>query len=331
MNNKFFNNNKETTEEINCFSGIFDREIKRFLDSMDISSKDITTQLLSNDKYKDHIDYKNLSNIHLLCTAIAKVGLDFLELHLPNFFKKNKKEMERSPYNIYSSGVRKIVTHFSTSYLVQKVIPLFKLGDVLDVTEIYKNQTADFLKYFELFSKDLEKYLTNLDKGAEIAKSLDKANNGEKDYSSELTTRLYASLKTWITEEEFNDFLNNFENFLDTGIELIIVSPFELYLKIGKEGVIVIWKMLTAKDQNELLGKSQLEDLVNFSNHLYDNIKEETNELGILYEIRRLFKTTIQNYLNDFKIDQKSMRDLVTSKNKRKEFIHKFEKGTLLE
>lgn len=329
MENILFNSKKEEKKDtkINCFSSIFDRESERFLDCMEDASTDIIKDIYNKHEF-EFLEYDTLREIHNLCEIFTKIGFIFIEKHLSNLFKKNKKEIERSPYDIYSSGIRKVVTHLSNSYLVKKIVPLFKLGNVLDVVEIHKNQTADFLKYLEFFSNSFEKYATNLDKGSDIAKDLDKnANNGEKDYSSEMLTRLYATLKTWTTDEEFNTFIDNFEKFLDTGIELTIVSPFELYLKLGKEEIIVIWKMLTALSQNEITDKLKLEDSIEFSNHLYDSIKKEMDELGILYEVRRLFKETVKNYINDFKKNQESLRSLVKNKNERKDFIEKFEKG----
>lgn len=322
MENNFFENRKKEengNKKINCFPAIFDRESKKFLDCMDKASSNIIKDLWSNTS--NVIDYDKLKILHDFCDFSTQVGFMFIEKHLSNLFIKNKEEVERSPYNIYSTGLRKVTTRLSKSMLIKKVIPFFNLENVVDVVEIHKNQLSEFLKYLDVFFNEVEKYSTNLDSGTDKIKSEDK--------KSDLFIRLYATLKTWTVDDDFYTFIDNFNKFLNFGFELIIVSPIELYLKLGKDEIIVIWKMLVALDQEELRDSLNIADSIKFSDHLYNSIKDETRDLGIIHEIQKLFRETIKVYVDTFKKDQESLRSLIGSKEERKNFIEKYEKGTI--
>lgn len=330
------NKDNEEVWGFGCFDSMFSRESKRFMDSTDVASRVITQLLIADTKSKEEMDASAVEDIHLFCRFGLKIFLGFLSYHLENFYRSKKEDAERSPYNIYSSGIRRLVTRLEVSQLAKKFVPFFKLGDVFELLKVYKDQVSDFLKYFESFSKEFEVYMGNLDDGGDIVESTDKGvsddEKEENDYTNHLNARLYASIKTWPEETDFSSFIEDFEKLLETGVEITILSPIQLYLKLGKDGITIIWKALISNlEEINDNKKVEFKDLKEFSDHLYDSIKEESKQLGMLYEIDRLFKETVRQYVESFKDDQNILRSLVKGKNKRKRFVENFERRVYTE
>ena len=289
------------------------RELRRFHQAVDKA----IDQLLAA-KYEETRDYAAHRQFAGTCTFVKNVSraVDLVaDKMLPLFERRD----ERTNWEVYLSGLRKLCRDLPESYLFRFVLPLYGLEDVQGKVLSYTGRWLEGLHAAHKFFREAERYLGHLEQGEQIAGAYEAA--GGEDLA-----RLYASLKTWESDEEAQGFCDAVAEFLDTTLEVLVVGPIQLYLMLGRDSFTLIFKTLSVGRLADLReGDAEYAELLGLHEFVH-GLVENSATLAVLREVgARAGKL----YAQSLREEENRLRGQLPTRDLRRSFIRRYEAGVL--
>ncbi|HID95545.1 MAG TPA: hypothetical protein EYP53_05750 [Candidatus Latescibacteria bacterium] len=294
------------------FRKICKREIKRFHRAVNESIRDLLSQRF--DQAEGHEEFQRYVD---LCTTVKNIlrMIDPLIEKLPSLFAITG---ERSNWDIYLSGLAKLNRQLPESHLFGSLLSAYRLDELQEKLFAFSGRWLDYLSEAHKVLGQLDEYLDNTIKGREVMENF-------KTENEELL-RTYASLKSWETEEDLDQFFDDLADFLESSIEVFISGPLQLYLMIGRDTFLLIFKALTVRKIGELTGdERQYVELMALHDFVYDLI-EKSETLGIFQEV---LERSGERYTELLKEEHLRLRGQIPGKHRKRRFIEHFESGAL--
>lgn len=237
--------------------------------------------------------------------------------HLPFPLEKIR---ERSIWEVYLSGLRYFCRRYPRGFFRKAVLSLKEWKDFPDKVDAYAEKSLEGYLDFANLARELEEYCRFYKQGKEIA-------NQYGEWHRDLW-KLYASLKTWEKDTEFQVFEDYFRTSQRQFFEVIIEGPIQLYLFIGEETWFFILKILTVEHLGDFFldkNKKELQDLRDVHKFVYEIV--ETSEAYQTF--KKFVGETFKIYVDDYLEEERRLRSQYPTDELRKKFIRRFESGEL--
>lgn len=295
------------------FRNVKGRELQRFRRALDRAIDDLVAV-----KYDQRPELGEYRQYVATCNYVRNLlqGVDLLaDKALPLFDRRG----ERSTWEVYLSGLRKLCREMPESYLFRFVLPLYGLEDFQTKVISYSNRWLDGLHAAHKFFAQAETYLNHLTRGEDIAAEY-QAKGGDD------LARLYASLKTWESEAEVASFVDAVAEFLDTTFEVIIAGPVQLYLMLGRDTFLLLFKTLTVGKTGEIReGDREYGEIMAFHDYVYAAIeKSET-----LAALREISGRAAKLYADSLREETERLRGQLPTQDMKRSFLRRYEAGVL--
>lgn len=293
---------------------ILERERKRWEESLTKAYTDIHFENLIN-KNLDEKQYnkiaQDIQTAHLLVFRMVNAAFD----EAPRLFDKVE---DISIWERYLTSIRVLFLKVPESILFKFGLPLLGLGELRKGILDWINTSIGSLPYFYSLMKESEKYFTNYNKGVEIS-------GREERYLKELVP-LYASLKTWGTEERFEDFCHTLTFLTNNLVTIYIEGPVQLYLSFSKNHFILILKTLLLENLNHSVDNRIIKDF-ELLNARIETVLESSKTLDFT---TKLLNKTSEKAITDWITEQKIRRQLQPTPYLKEKFVRNFESGVFI-
>ena len=232
-----------------------------------------------------------------------------------------ERQGERTKWEIYLSGLRKLFRDLPDSYLFRFVLPMFGLEEFEEKMVAYSGRWLDGLHAGHRFFGQTERYLANLERGENIMSEYEAK-------QSEDLARLYASLKTWESQEDAGNFFDAMADFVDTTIEVVIAGPVHLYLMLGRDTFLVLFKSLNIGNLGSLREEDEeFAELLALHDYLHQAVEQSTT-LTLLQEVSaRAGKA----YVQAAREEAERMRSQLPTQDLKRNFVRRYEAGVLFQ
>lgn len=289
------------------------RELQRFYRAVDRAIDD-----LSAAKYEEKPELADYRQFGATCNYVRGLlhGADFLaDRALPLFERRG----ERSTWEVYLSGLRKLCRDLPESYLFRFVLPMYGLDEFQSKVVAYANHWLDGLHSAHKYFAQAEVYLGHLARGEEIAAEYE-AKGGED------LARLYASVKTWDNDADLDGFLDSAAEFLDNTFEVIVTGPIQLYLMLGRDTFLLLFKAATIGKVSELReGDREYAELLAFHDFVHAGI-EQSRTLNVLREVSG---AAAKLYVESLREETARLRGQLPTRDLKRSFVRRYEAGVL--
>ena len=295
-----------------AYRRVMERELKRFHRAVDAAIERLLSQ-----KYEAADDYQEYEEYAKSCRRV-KGRLGMVDLVTDRLSPLFAQETARTNWEVYLVGLRQIHRLFPDSHFFQAVLSTYRLEDLKGKLRAFSGHWLDFLHEADETLRQVDKYLGNLAEAREIM----------ADYSNENESlaRLYASLKTWEKKEDFEKLFDDLRRFLDTGIEVYIVGPIQLYLMLNRDTFLLIFKALTVDKLSKLEEEGRgYDDAMALHDFVYGLVRDsQTRQV-----MQEVLEAAVAKYVEDLKEEHTRLRQQVPSKERKRRFVQYFEEGTL--
>jgi len=261
-----------------------------------------------------NISYEEIAkNSHDSELGYAKTAVSFI---INSIFREGPHLFEiidgRSKWERYISGIRFLLNNIEHSFLLNNILPMFKLGGASGLILSWCSASLEQMNALHFLMIRIESYIHNLEYAYE--------HTDKKEFSS-----LYASLKTWDTEEKLLDFSNKLNSVLDKPFEIYIEGPIQLMLMLSKEHFFFFVKAILAQSIPQLLnnGKTEEKDLQYLNDSIYNIV---SNSKTITY-FQELLQQTAKKSIELWIKEQRDRRSLIPLPSGKKRFLENFEQG----
>lgn len=290
------------------FRPIRNRELQRLHRAIDT-----VVDGLILEKQQPDLDY-------LKACKFTRESLQIVDFLIDDFFSIFEEKNGRGRQDIFASGLRKVWQKFPSSYFFRFVLPMFKLDE--DLGEKTRSLAAEWLELTHFSQKalaEIDKYLKNYSKGQKILEAY-------RSENKELL-RLYASLKTWEEKEKFEKFFADFESLLERGVEVFVFGPIQLYLMLNRETFLLIFKMFSSEKLSEI--ESESEKAYQEVMAWHDFCHRFLERFLPLHLLREASRRIVKEYIRLLKEGEEGLRQQLPTKELKKRFVERFEKGLL--
>lgn len=298
----------------NAYEDVKRRELRRFHHAVDSVIEGLLLKKYEEtrnaEEYRDYSRICNLvkSNLHVLDLLAGRMNVLF------------ERTGERSNWEIYLTGLRKMARKMPDSYLYRFVLPMLGLEPLREKVSAYSGRCLEQFHAAHKTLQEVDTYLANLTVGQSIA----------REYQSERSDlpRLYSSAKTWDSQSDFEGFFRGLEEFLDLTVEVFVVGPVQLYLMIGKDTFLAIFKALSVGKLSELHdnGREHLEVL-----QLHDFVYGAVADSKILAVSREVMQQAVREYSKRLRAEHERLRAQLPTRELRRRFIGRYESGALFQ
>ncbi|MBI2953302.1 MAG: hypothetical protein HYY30_03245 [Chloroflexi bacterium] len=295
-----------------AFTEVKRRELRRFHGAVDSVVEGLLLKKYEEtrkaDEYRDYARVCGLikSNLHTLDLIADKTG--------PLFETTD----ERSNWEIYLSGLRHILRKTSDSYLFKFVLPMLGLDGVREKLSAYTVKCLDQLHASQKTMREVDGYVRNLSKGCAIGQEY-RAQDNE-------LPRLYASIKTWSSKDDLDHFLTGLAEFLDVSVEVFVVGPVQLYLMLGRDAFMMIFKALSVGKLSELRESDRhYEDTMRL-HEFVNGLMANSTTVQVMQEV---MKESVKEYTKRLRDEQERLRAQLPTKELKQRFAQRYESGIL--
>ncbi|MBI4318863.1 MAG: hypothetical protein HY675_10255 [Chloroflexi bacterium] len=295
-----------------AFNDIKLRELRRFFGVVD----NVVEGLLLK-KYEETRNAEDYRDYAKVC-GMVKANLRSLGAVVDKMEPLFETSQERPRWEIYLSGMRDLMRKMPNSYLFRFVLPTFGLEDLREKLSAYALRWTDQFHATHKVFWEGDLYLRNLARGTAIAQDFE---SGDTELP-----RLYASVKTWESRQEFDQFATALAEFLDLTVEVYVLGPVQLYLMIGRDTFLLICKALSVGKLSEIDEKAKdYVDLLQLHDFLHDSV-EHSKTLAVTQDV---LGGAAKEYVKRLREEHDRLRGQLPSKEMRYRFINRYETGVL--
>jgi len=288
-----------------------ERELKRFGRALD----EAVDSLLAA-KFNELRNYEAYNQYVETCQAVKAIVrfLDGIADKLAPLFERRQG---RSAWDVYLSGLRRLHRQWPESHFSRQTLTGYKLDDLNEKLTAFSGKVLEQLGAAQKALQHVDAYLDNLAAGQDIAEAYQN--------QSEDLPRLYASLKTWATEDDWQRLYDDLAAFLDQTIEVIVIGPIQLYLMLRRDTFLLIFKALSLSRLGEERDDAEYREVMAWHDFIY-SLVEGSATRQILGE---LLRRAVQAYLADWRQEHTRLRDQLPRRELRERFIERYETGAL--
>ncbi|MBI4836900.1 MAG: hypothetical protein HY813_00630 [Candidatus Portnoybacteria bacterium] len=266
----------------------------------------------------------DFENYEKFCQQIDSLSLllgKAIETSLEKTLPLGEKEKGRATLEIKISGLRYFTKNFPKSFLFKCALPLLGLENIQEEIGSFCRGATSYLHDCQICLLEIEKYAEIFQQGKDLAAKY-------KQEKRQQLINLYASLKMWETDSDFETFSACFEKTMLGAVEIFIEGPIKLYLMIGKDKFLIIIKAATLEniafpEKNE----KELTDLI----HLHKFVYQLVEDSEMLKLLPAFLKECLKEYHKLWRKEQMELRNELINKEQRLRFIRNFESGVLFQ
>lgn len=295
---------------------IIKRERERFRKSIQKAREVILKNHLSTTNLKDHDSFQKytgrLSQVASLAALVSDKVFD-------NFPKLFEEKQGRPMWEIYLSGARYLARRTSQGVFVSFLASYFELEDLVAKVNSYLESAVSGSADIYNLMREIDKYSEHYNKARKICVPYEKENQ-----KFERQCRIYAVLKSWLKEDEFQTMQTALNKGSDQAFKVIIEGPIQLYLVISRETFFFILKFLTGKNSIDISKeRKELDDANDLHSFIY-GLVEGSDKI-----FRNLITEALKFYHNDLIDELRELRSEFPSDDRKRRFIERFETGEL--
>jgi hypothetical protein len=216
---------------------------------------------------------------------------------------------DKSRWDIWSSSAKQLTTGMIESKLYKMVLPLFGLQEVGETLLAYDVLLQEYVKNSKKIKPHIEKYDNYL---LEASKNL--------LTPSKSLIELYASVKTWQKDEDFDEFMDSWPDYVSSKVEIIVEGPIKLFLQLSRDAFLLLLKIPTVKDKESA---QRTRDLETFMTDFYDAVHDAEFFDNFCHYSRAIIDTYITSFRELFPDNRK----ILPTTEARKNFINFVNKG----
>lgn len=288
------------------------RELRRFHRAVDVVVEDLLLK-----KYEETRKAEEYRDYARTC-GLVKSNLHLLDVVADNADALFETTDERSNWEIYLSGTRRLARKMPESHLFRFVLPMFGLDSVREKLVAYSARWLDQFHATQKVLHETDRYLKNLTRGLAVAQDYQASD-------SELP-RLYASVKTWTSKDELDHFLSGLSDLLDVSVEVFVVGPVQLYLMLGRDAFLMIFKTLSVGKLSELRAHDrEYADLL----RLHDFVHGAVEKSMTIHVMQEVLKGAAVEYSKRLRQEQDQLRGQLPTKEMKYRFAERYESGAL--
>jgi hypothetical protein len=229
-----------------------------------------------------------------------------------------EKTDDRSNWEVYLSGLRRLLRQMPDSYMFRFVLPMFGLEDLREKVIAFSGQWQEQIHASHKFLRGAESYVLNMDAGSALA--------SEYGGCQRETIRLYASLKTWSTNDQLDNYLRDLEGFLTSTVEVFISGPVQLYLMLSRDTMFMIFKALSVGRLNELGdGDKEYAEIMKLS----DFVRDALADSEVVATSREVVTRAVKGYVSSLRAEEIRLRAQLPDRATKYSFVQRFESGVL--
>lgn len=297
----------------NAFQVAKRRELRRFHRAVDKAIEELLDTKYTETRSVE--EYRQFASACALVKNLSRMVDLWADRAEPLF----ESEGERTKWEVYLSGLRKLGRDMPESYLFRFVLPMFGLEDLREKVVAYSGRWLDGLHSAHQCLGEVERYLRHLERGTEIAREY------EADPGEDLP-RLYASLKTWERQDDLDAYCRALGDFADTTVEVLIAGPVQLYLMLGPETFTLIFKSLTVGRLGDLAGND--EEYVELMS-LHGFLQRLVGESTTLALLREVAARAARTYSESVREESIRLRAQLPTQDLKRAFVRRYESGVL--
>ncbi|MHB1134570.1 MAG: hypothetical protein ACYC4L_19540 [Chloroflexota bacterium] len=286
----------------------FYRAVGQVLDRLLAEKFEQTRELSEYRRFNDTCNYVR-GQIHLVDALTDRLG--------PMF----ERDGERTNWEVYLSGLRQLCRDLPRSYLYRIVLPMFGLEDLQAKLSSYTGRALEALHGGQTAFASVERYLLNLERADALT-----AEYQAEGAANEDLPRLYASLKTWETAAEQQNYYRSLEDFIAGTLEVLVLGPIQMYLLLGRETFTLIFKSLSVGRLADI--KSGDGDYVEMQ-ALHDFVHSGVENSAILTVLRAVVRDAGRNYVALLRDEEERLRAQLPNQDLQRNFVRRFEAGSL--
>ncbi len=295
---------------------IIKRERKRFKKSIKKAREAVIKNHFSGSDSAPIEKYEKFSSRLAGLEVILRMVSDKAFKHVPELFEEKRS---RPVWDVYLSGAKYLARKAQKGVFFSYLCSILELESLVSKVNAYLDNASSGLSDIYDLAKETDKYRKCYLRAKEICSPYE-----TEDKKFEKLCRIYANLKSWPREDEFQIFQEKLDKGLDKTYEIIIDGPIKLYLIIGKDTFFFIFKFLTARTQIDIHEKRrELKDSNDLHDLIYDLI-ESSDET-----FRSLVSETFKFYAKNLIKELKEFREEIPSDEWKRRFIKRFENGDL--
>ena len=302
MNEKVFRDAK-TREQRRFF-----RAVGQAVDQLLAEKYEQTREIGEYRRYADTCNYIK-GQMHLVDAVTDRIG--------PLF----ERQGERANWEVYLSGLRQLCRDLPNSYLFRFILPMFGLEDLEGKLASFSGRCLEALHAGHTTLATAERYLAHLERAEAILEDYQAQSAAGQDLP-----RLYASLKTWSTEQELETYYGALGDFVNGTLEVLVLGPIQLYLMLGRESFTVIFKSLSAGRLADLKADDgDYAELLALHDFVHEAL-ENSITLGVLKEVCTRAGGI---YVNLTREEEARLRSQLPTRELQRGFIQRYEAGAL--
>lgn len=288
------------------------REVKRFHGAVHHAIEALLAR-----KYEETRKVDEYRRYQRAC-ATVKEGVQALDLVLDRLPPLFERTGERPNWEVYVSGLRGLFRRMPDSYLLRYILPTFGLEPLGEKLTAYSRLWLEGLHSAQVVLRETDTFLGNMTRAQRLA--------DEYEDNNLALQRLYASVKTWESDDELESFMGSVQKFLDSTLEVFILGPVQLYLMLDRDTVTMIFKALSVGRLSDLREKdSQYEELMQLHDYVHQAVEDST----VLDVARSVLKEAAKEYVKRLRQEQRNLRGQLPNKDLRYRFVERFESGAL--
>ena len=290
---------------------IWTTENKRWSEALALSFEELTKSETLNKALKDE-EYHHIVTSLNSSYGISKSTFELLFREGPSLFESINgiQRWER-----YITVFRSLLIKSNESLLTKLIISALGFNEINNTIKLWKNEILKSIPDLRTTLKEINNYIIYYKKGSDIV-----ANTKKTDPQH---VRLYASLKTWDTDNRFEHFSTNLSSILNSSIKIYIEGPIQLYLIIMDKHFLIFIRPFILNSLSDQLNKTELADIQLLSDHL----KKIIHDSKTINYIKTLMYKTIERSMRDWTEEHEKLRISQPTQELRKRFIKNFEDG----
>lgn len=295
---------------------IIKREKKRFMKSIKEARGVVIKNHFSGSDSAPIEEYEKFSSRLARLEVILHMASDKIFKYAPELFEEKRG---RPVWDVYLSGARYLARRPQRGVFFSYLASFLELENLISKVNSYLDNALSGLSDIYDLAKETDKYRHCYERAKELCSPYE-----TEDKKFEKLCRIYANLKSWPREDEFQVFQEKLDKGLDQTYRIIIDGPIKLYLVIGKDTFFFIFRFLTARDKTDIHEKRrELKD----SNDLHDFIYELIENSDETF--RSLVSETFKFYAKNLIKELKEFRAEVPTDELKRRFVKRFENGDL--
>ena len=270
---------------------IIKREKKRFMKSIKKARGVVIKNHFSGSDSAPIEEYEKFSSRLAGLEVILHMASDKVFKYAPELFEEKRG---RPVWDVYLNGARYLARRAQKGVFFSYIASFLEMESMVSKVNSYLDNALTGLTDIYNFAREINKYREYYLRAKELCSPYE-----TDDKKFEKLCRMYANLKSWPREDEFQVFQEKLDKGLDQTYQIIIDGPIKLYLVIGKDTFFFIFKFLTARNSPDIHEKRrELNDSKDLHDLIYSLVEDSDETFRSL--VSETLKFYSKNLINQY-------------------------------